>query len=79
MIIEAIKDGDRYILPIKGEKERIKVEVLEEDLKDTHVHGKSIEDIVTLHYEEKRKNSIDETIDLGLFKKFLKVNNLEDK
>ena len=79
MIIEAIKDGDRYILPIRGEKERIMVEVLEEDLKNTHGHNKSIEDIIALHYEEKRKNSIDEIIDLELFKKFLKINNLEDK
>jgi hypothetical protein len=31
MFIEAYKDGDKYILPIKGAKKKIKVEVDEEE------------------------------------------------
>ena len=83
MIIEAIKDGDRYILPIKGKKDKIKVEILNEDAfedtSDYTINNDSIEEAVALHYEEKRKNSIDETIDMEIFKKFLRINNLEDR
>ena len=48
MIVEAIKKGDGYFIPIKGKKEKIKV-FLEDE----------IEDVIVEHYEEKRKNYVD--------------------
>ena len=69
MIVEAIKDGDRYILPIRGKKERIKVYLDEEQ------EGIDLEDlfrsIVKNKYKDLSKDEMREMVGEELYRKFL--------
>lgn len=72
MIVEAIKDGDRYILPIKGEKEKIKVEIIEDDYEN------ELMEAVFENYKIKRGRDVNLQIDKEILDKFIKLNNLKD-
>ena len=65
MVVEAIKKGDGYFIPLKGKKEKIKV-IIEDDTKEAIIE----------HYEEKRKREIKLSIDDKLLKEFIEKNNL---
>ncbi len=70
MIVEAIKDGDRYILPIKGKKERIKVYIDEEQ------EGIDLEDLFRSmvknnKYKDLSKDEIREMVGEELYRKYL--------
>ena len=71
MFVEAIKDGDRYILPIKGKKERIKV-FIEEDIENLDM--KSILNAISTNktdYKELSKDEIRELYGDELYRKYL--------
>jgi len=71
MYIEAIKDGDRYILPIKGKKDRIKV-YIEEDATDIDIT--SLFDTISLKgsdYKELSKEDIRDMYGDELYRKYL--------
>jgi len=72
VIVEAIKDGDRYILPIKGEKEKIKVEIIEDDYEN------ELMEAVFENYKIKRGRDVNLQIDKEILDKFIKLNNLKD-
>lgn len=72
MIVEAIKDGDRYILPINGEKEKIKVEIIEDDYEN------ELMEAVFENYKIKRGRDVNLQIDKQILDKFIKLNNLKD-
>lgn len=72
MIVEAIKDGDRYILPINGEKEKIKVEIIEDDYEN------ELMEAVFENYKIKRGRDVNLQIDKEILDKFIKLNNLKD-
>ena len=71
MFVEAIKDGDKYILPIKGKKNKIKV-YIDEDLEDIDVRSlfgaspKADEE-----YKELSKDEIREKYGEELYRKYL--------
>jgi len=72
VIVEAIKDGDRYILPINGEKEKIKVEIIEDDYEN------ELMEAVFENYKIKRGRDVNLQIDKQILDKFIKLNNLKD-
>jgi len=72
VIVEAIKDGDRYILPINGEKEKIKVEIIEDDYEN------ELMEAVFENYKIKRGRDVNLQIDKEILDKFIKLNNLKD-
>jgi len=72
VIVEAIKDGDRYILPIKGKKEKIIVEIIEDDYKNELIEA------IGDNYKIKRQRDVNLQIDKEILDKFIKLNNLKD-
>lgn len=71
MFVEAIKDGDKYILPIKGKKDKIKV-YLDEELEDIDVS--SLFDALPKadkEYKELTKDEIREMYGEELYRKYL--------
>jgi len=69
MFVEAIKDGDKYVLPIKGKKERIKV-FIEEDIEDLDI--KSLLNTISKNeYKELSKDEIRELYGDELYRKYL--------
>jgi len=71
MYIEAIKDGDRYILPIKGKKDRIKV-YIEEDVNDIDITN--LFDTISIKdsdYKELSKEDIRDKYGEELYRKYL--------
>lgn len=72
MIVEAIKDGDRYILPIKGEKEKIRV-YLDEDEEGLDLKSLLEAAIKNDNYEYKElsKEEIRELYGDELYRKYL--------
>ena len=71
MYIEAIKDGDRYIIPIKGKKERIKV-YIDEDTNDLDVTS-LLNGIIKKEsdYKELSKDEIRDLYGDELYRKYL--------
>jgi len=72
MIVEAIKDGDKYILPIKGKKEKIRVEIIEDD------YNNELIEAISDNYKIKRQRDVNLQIDKEILDKFIKLNNLKD-
>lgn len=72
MIVEAIKDGDRYILPIKGNKEKIKL-YLDEDIEEFDVKSLFEASIKVKgdNYKELSKDEIRELYGDELYRKYL--------
>ena len=71
MIVEAIKDGDRYILPIKGKKKKIKV-YIDEDVENLDIIS-LLEAIpkINKNHKELSKEEIRELYGDELYRKYL--------
>jgi len=82
MILEAIKDGDRYILPIKGEKEKIRV-YLDEDIENLDIKSLFEASIKNDNYEYKElsKDEFREKYGEELYRRYLLLDkkSMEDE
>jgi hypothetical protein len=68
MYIEAIKDGDRYILPINGKKEKIKV-YIEEDIEELDIN--SLLKFLSTNERDISKEELKELYGEELYRKYL--------
>ena len=71
MFVEAIKEGDKYILPIKGKKNRIKV-YIDEDLENIDVRSLLVAlSTADKDYKELSKDEFREMYGEELYRKYL--------
>jgi len=81
MIVEAIKDKDRYILPIKGKKEKIKL-YLDEDIENIDVRSLlNATPKINEEYKELSKDDFREKYGDELYRKYLLLDEktMEDE